>query len=166
MIVDKLMLFSVLFLLGLGKCFSQTSSLQIAYDNVGNRITRQIIVSFQKRDTLSSFDTIPSLDTLILAKGDSALSSQNEIENRVKLLNGSVSIFPNPVSNILNVEFSGDDSPEYRFILFDIAGKIHREGQFSDSRASIDISELMVADYFLEIRTRTEKLVWKIIKQQ
>ena len=155
-IVFALMLFS----------FSRSSAqsfLSFSYDASGNRIKREITSTFQKRDTLSKNDTVPQLDTALQSPLNNILPQTTEGE--VKLISGTISVYPNPVMSSLNIDIKGVDNTPFQAILFDLKGNILQTKEYEESRVEFDVSQLNTAMYFLEIRTNKEKIVWKIIKQ-
>ncbi|MHB0755150.1 T9SS type A sorting domain-containing protein [Polaribacter sp. M15] len=75
-------------------------------------------------------------------------------------LQSKFSVYPNPVSNILNLtNIEGD----FSFKVFDITGKILLNGTRKASN-KIDVSSLKKGLYFLEISSETIKSIKKIVK--
>ncbi len=87
--------------------------------------------------------------------------SSNEAENPVKILpNGStdlqqllpssVTVFPNPCSDHLVLEFDSDQLVNYQLI--DHLGKMSMEGSFASSKLSLDLSFLPEGTYLLRLQ--------------
>jgi hypothetical protein len=74
----------------------------------------------------------------------------------------SVQIFPNPTSNMFNVNIGKDISNPAYIILFDIQGKQVLKHTISSSQNQIDCSTLNSGVYFYEIMLDSEKVSGKI----
>jgi len=79
-----------------------------------------------------------------------------------------VTMFPNPVENSLNINLESVPEMNYRFVLYDVAGKQVKEiEELSSKTISIDTSDLQKGIYFLMILNdkgmvqKTEKIIKK-----
>ena len=79
---------------------------------------------------------------------------------------GKVSIFPNPSSNVLNLDMIGVNSSVYSFKLMNILGEvvysssIDTEGDYSDI---LDISMLESSTYIIKIENEDHVFTEKIL---
>ncbi|MEX0967363.1 MAG: T9SS type A sorting domain-containing protein [Bacteroidia bacterium] len=73
-------------------------------------------------------------------------------------------IYPNPTSNILNIEISGKIPSEVNVTLYAADGRNLLDHQFAGTEARLDISHLKKGVYFLEINSETERTIKKVIK--
>jgi len=85
-------------------------------------------------------------------------------ENETQLLN--VSVYPNPASNLLFIEFKerqGNTTIE----IFDVAGKIVKAGAFLNSQkyTGIPVADLAKGLYLVRIRTGAGSVTKKFIKE-
>ena len=78
----------------------------------------------------------------------------------------SVTVFPNPTTNILTLQFSEFTFPNASFQLIDQAGKIILEKKISEVSTSLNISNEAAGIYYLSINSETKSLgTFKIIKR-
>lgn len=78
----------------------------------------------------------------------------------------SVSIYPNPTSNILSVVLENQYPQSLTFKLFSSTGQALMSGKGKGNSLSIDLFSLPVGLYYLEIMTDGfEKIVKKVVKQ-
>lgn len=82
-----------------------------------------------------------------------------EKEIRQKIEQKKLSVFPNPVTNILYID--AKDNKEYYYQIYNMAGQMVKKGKFNDKKA--DLSTLTTGSYF--VRINNSKSVVKIIKQ-
>ncbi|MBF6608994.1 MAG: T9SS type A sorting domain-containing protein [Flavobacterium sp.] len=74
----------------------------------------------------------------------------------------TISIFPNPVTNLLNVS-SSTVMDSYK--LYDVSGRLVKSAQLSGSAANqIDVSSLMSGSYILKLKSGDETVTRKFIK--
>ncbi|MEX0811038.1 MAG: T9SS type A sorting domain-containing protein [Chitinophagales bacterium] len=82
-------------------------------------------------------------------------------------LSSSISVFPNPVSNILILEMDDFPASELTYQLFDLQGKLLISNEINDRQTQIDITELPLASYILRVvKDRKNIQSFKIIKNQ
>jgi hypothetical protein len=81
-------------------------------------------------------------------------------------LNISVSVFPNPTTNSLTLQFSDYNNENLSYLLFDMNGKLLINGQVTDKYLQINMASLPAATYFINIINQENKKVqsFKIIK--
>jgi hypothetical protein len=77
----------------------------------------------------------------------------------------SVSAFPNPANDFLQLEVESEDSQDLSYRLFDFSGKLLENKRITSNNTGIDISNLVPATYFLKVMRRNKEVkVFKIIK--
>lgn len=77
------------------------------------------------------------------------------------LFNNLVSLFPNPVSNILNVNVN-DNMVDQKYTITDILGKLIVEGKLNENSSSINVENLSKGVYFIKV---AENKAIKFIKK-
>ncbi len=93
-----------------------------------------------------------------------------EITNLATVESGSlgrgIKIYPNPVSDILVVEFDYSILDNYDYNIFDMQGKLIQKGHISSSKYQLDLDSLPVSVYVFQI-LQNNKLIksFKIIKK-
>jgi hypothetical protein len=80
----------------------------------------------------------------------------------VELLNKGIKIYPNPFSELLNIEVSHKDHIEY--LLTTVDGKVIKKDKFME-RYKIDTKKLASGTYFLIIKDKDQYESFKIIKK-
>jgi hypothetical protein len=80
----------------------------------------------------------------------------NQLENKIR-------IFPNPASDIINVNFF-NTIPKAKVIIFNISGKLILLKEIDDNFNQINISELSKGIYFMKIETNETTVTKKVIK--
>ena len=117
------------------------------YDNAGNRIQRQIV--------LSSKRTVITDDNVLNQLTDDELNAQKIV------------IYPNPVKSSLTINVSVKRNGFFcTYKLMDNSGKILRTGEINQSgEYSIQMEGYTPSLYFLVLQYDTEYLSYKIIKQ-
>ncbi|MDP4826067.1 MAG: T9SS type A sorting domain-containing protein [Flavobacteriales bacterium] len=78
----------------------------------------------------------------------------------------SLSAFPNPTMNNLTLQLSELTSENMVYQLFDMQGKLIHEQQIVALQTQIDMSQLLMATYFLHVfnQDKTKSQSFKIIK--
>jgi len=90
------------------------------------------------------------------------LQSIHDAVNEVSLIKNEITIFPNPVKDILNIS-STISSSKYVYSIADIQVKIILQGIFTSSQ--IDISALKNGNYFLILNDDKNRAVKKFVKE-
>ena len=85
-----------------------------------------------------------------------------EVFDIPNLLYSEVNIYPNPVKDILNVSYSGQE--QISWYLTDIRGRV-LDSDINYDLWKIDTSKLYSGIYFLNIKNNNQELIYKIIKQ-
>jgi hypothetical protein len=80
----------------------------------------------------------------------------------VELLNKGIKIYPNPFSELLNIEVSHKDHIEY--LLTTVDGKVINKDKFKE-HYKIDTKKLASGTYFLIIKNKNQSESFKIIKK-
>ncbi len=80
-------------------------------------------------------------------------------------INLSLKAFPNPVSNILNLEIMNFENQELTYQLFDLNGRLLSSKKIQQSMTEISTADLPPATYFLRIIDQDKPLKsFKIVK--
>lgn len=123
--------------------YSQT--ITYTYDESGNRIKREIIMSQKNIPSQAGIDNIPS---------------------EAKLSGREIRIYPNPTKGILKVEIfgymSGDNG---RMMLYSLSGQTIAYMDIDSSVTIFDISTAQNGVYILQISLNGKSSSWKIIKE-
>jgi hypothetical protein len=136
--------------------FSQSPShVEFAYDDAGNRTTRQVI--YLKS---TEVDTMQQLKETALPQVADSVEYTSNIGSR------EVSIFPNPTRGLLTIamEITNDDSP-VKLELFSLAGESILQQQIRSSKTSVDLSAQPPGTYLLKISSATGGQTWKVVKE-
>lgn len=122
------------------------------YDANGNRVTRKIDMS---KSSVAELDT--------LNYDEDQLKEQLSFDT--ELGSTSVSFFPNPVKQWLNIEVSGEKSMTIgEYTILSNNAKVLKTGSLqSDNR--IDFKDYPAGLYLLQIEIDHKKQTWKIIKE-
>jgi hypothetical protein len=81
-------------------------------------------------------------------------------------LNISLTAFPNPTTNILNLQISDYNNEKLSYQLYDMGGKLLSNGKITAQQTQINTSSLPPATYFINVVNQENKKVqsFKIIK--
>lgn len=86
--------------------------------------------------------------------------------NETKSHESSVSLYPNPVSDVLFVDFNQDEFSGSSFKLYDAQGKLIKQGSFSQKKNELNFSMLPTSVYIMQIfREGSAIKSFKIIKK-
>lgn len=78
----------------------------------------------------------------------------------------SMSVYPNPASNEVNINFNGTYKGTASLIMTDVLGRVVYQSQISTaSPAVVSVGELPSGIYFLTLQTNNGKTVQKIVKE-
>jgi hypothetical protein len=143
----KILLFSM-FALFANAAVAQT--VQFAYDEAGNRISR-IVISTASGSTLRSEGSEPDA-TLLL---EEQLAAGLEVK-----------IYPNPTDGLLQVEISGMEAGETaQLALFDLNGQKLLQTAATSLFTPVDMSKYPAGIYALQLTVRGKPTDYKIVKQ-
>ena len=73
-------------------------------------------------------------------------------------------LYPNPVNNILHIEYTGKQSKEVTIEILDLQGRVLQSCSFQNRKAIMDISNLNVGIYICRLYGNSEVIVRKFIK--
>ena len=80
----------------------------------------------------------------------------------------NISIFPNPVSNELNISFKNKNNSEYTFEVYSINGKLIQADKNTNAFGSVkklDVSNLSSGFYLLKVINENQSSVIKFVKK-
>ena len=88
------------------------------------------------------------------------------LEVKEPIRNISLSVFPNPTVNHLNLQISDYNQEKLSYFLFDLQGKLIKDGKIKAKQTQISTSGLPSATYILYIRNKNKQNLqsFKIIK--
>jgi len=131
------------------KCFGQETYTKIfSYDQNGNRIRYELLLSKADKGSNSIEDT-------------PYMSSATDT-----LIDLAIQIFPNPTNDKVFVSSIGNEtSKTVKAVLMTSTGSVLEEKQLVNSMESLDLTAKATGLYFLEISTDKAKHLWKIIKR-
>jgi glucose/arabinose dehydrogenase len=90
----------------------------------------------------------------------------DQVVGTMPLGSGAVKVYPNPVSELLTIEYENIAGQELRLKLFDGQGRqVNTSTRVEDTKRMIDVSTLSKGFYYLLIQTNTNYIVRKIFKQ-
>ena len=92
------------------------------------------------------------------------LDATNLLATDVNSFNNSIKLFPNPVSDILNIDNSTDSSIS-KVSIYSLSGALIKQMNSESSIQSIPVSELQAGLYFVKIQMNDEVKNLKFIKQ-
>jgi hypothetical protein len=94
-----------------------------------------------------------------------ATASTTTLQNNIYNEDFQVSFYPNPATNVLNINKGILTDKDYRFSIYDIQGKKVLEQQFSNSLLieQINISQLNIGMYLGVLETNNNKITKKIV---
>ena len=75
----------------------------------------------------------------------------------------NVSISPNPVNEILNVNL--ESSSKYNYEIFDVTGRLISDGSFEDKAMNLNVSQYQSGVYYLSVFNGSGSRVVKFVKQ-
>lgn len=81
--------------------------------------------------------------------------------------NLSITVFPNPTTSILNLHVGDYYGQQWTYRLYDIQGRQLNSGQIANEQTEIDIQNLSVATYLIDILNTENQIVksYKIVKK-
>jgi hypothetical protein len=127
-------------------CYGQTTIVTYAYDDSGNRTSRTLTVS----------------KSLLIPK-DSILVDTVKINEQ--LGEKSITVYPNPVREEVNVEINGyDENVKGSIILIDQSGRTLINQPYISSRNTYNLTRYAKGIYFMVIRIGTSKTQYTIIR--
>ena len=79
--------------------------------------------------------------------------------------NQTISIYPNPVNNLLNIDYGGDQKDLIQIRITDITGKTLITKEITNGQSQVNVSHLNKGTYILRITSRSETTNKKFIKK-
>ena len=148
-------------------------NIHFQYDASGNRVKRWIsqpIAPPQNNPSANNNTAIADdVNSLALSKGEG--TNSNSIQGgelaSSKLLTSDIKVFPNPVQDKLNVQFTGSaDAEGCSLQIYDGAGKLFsREAELKNNN-EINMQQAKTGTYFLIIINKEGKrMYWKLVKE-
>ncbi len=80
-------------------------------------------------------------------------------------LNSNLQVFPNPTTNEITVNFTGDFTSDFKLTVIGLDGKTHYSAKMSSSFQHVDISELPAGMYTIVLENDNTVMTEKIIKK-
>ncbi|MCX6232101.1 MAG: hypothetical protein NTZ33_11210 [Bacteroidetes bacterium] len=132
-----------------------------SYDANGNREHRWIVQPIAPPQN----NLITNNSNSVEADIKSLCLSQNN--NDKKMSEGDIRLFPNPVKQILNLQFTGNSSSEgCSLLLYDGTAKLFYSTVSLSNLTAIDMQEIKAGSFFAVLVTKEGKrLFWKMVKQ-
>jgi hypothetical protein len=167
---NKRLKLSAALLLGLGLTGLQAQTMYVKESN-GTQ-TAYALSNIKKMSFSSGNFTVTKTDN---TNGVYALNNlryfnftdlSTNIEEPLSVQKQMLNVYPNPVTNVLNIDLTGTIQEEGTLIIFNFEGKAELNRQVSNKGVlSLDISHLPKGLYFCRYANVTETRTVKIIKQ-
>lgn len=143
---------AILLLLTVSAFAQQALPRQYEYDAMGNKVFRKVV---RLKSAIS--DTIPT------TQGLGTLQQQKDTFSD-KIGNYAVTIYPNPTSGTITVQFEHSvTNGQYK--ISSLAGHILQQSTFSSSSIKVDLSSYPAGIYLLNVKMDGVEETWKIIKK-
>ena len=145
-------------------------NIHFQYDASGNRVKRWISqpIAPPQNNPSANNNTVISDDVNSLISSNTSTSLNNPASTSLsKLTEGDIKVFPNPVQDKLNVQFTGSaDAEGCSLQIYDGAGKLFsREAELKNNN-EINMQQAKTGTYFLIIINKEGKrLYWKLVKE-
>lgn len=125
---------------------AQTQKVIFEYDGAGNRVLRKIGVG-----KITKSDTLFKSDSLFAHLHDAPING--------------LRVYPNPASEIVNIEFTTLPDNKVEFVLSDMNGRLIERGKISITLTPLNVQHLGKGTYILQVISGEEKERFKIVKQ-
>jgi len=79
------------------------------------------------------------------------------------LSENNVSLFPNPATNLLNIEFENYNNEIIGMEIFDITGKLIKNNQLTNSKSKISLDNMQKGVYFIKLVNGTTSKSHKLV---
>jgi hypothetical protein len=159
-LILKLGILGIILLISSG-ITAQDDYVEYSYDANGNRYLREYFVVDLLTDSTEVTDTtdLKKLLTNQYNFKDGSTNSQTTIGST------QIKVYPNPVSAIINIEFSNYPSNiEPKIELYSQSGTVLLSKEKLKGSNQLDFSHLSPSTYLLLISIGDERAIWKIIK--
>jgi hypothetical protein len=140
----KQLLFIALLMLGVLTTLQAQQTIEYGYDPNGNRIYRHVVT---------------------IGGANHAKQFQEPVAEET---NGAqtVVIYPNPTKGIFSIGITGLESDKQNgYTLFDLSGKIIKQGVLTSDRTSVDVTWNAAGIYLLDVNLGGNITRWKVVKQ-
>ena len=144
--MKQVILVLFLMLCALIRVDAQTQTVLFGYDAAGNRNLRQIDVK-----KLTKSDTLSKADSLFAELPDAPING--------------LRVYPNPVWEIVNIEFTTLPETRVEFTMSDMNGRLIEQGSINAVITPLNLQSLGKGTYLLLIKAGAENEKFKIIKQ-
>lgn len=106
---------------------------------------------------------------LLMIDNDETYKYSNLIAVEITGVNGELSVYPNPATNEITMDFEFYELADGKLFVYDLLGEVVREKDIHATRGrnrkNIDISMLSAGTYFCEVRIGAFTIIEKITKQ-
>jgi hypothetical protein len=105
---------------------------------------------------------------VVSATAPNARTAASEL-NKEPMLHESVNVFPNPATDIVNIELANENSADIEFKVFDArSGRLYKDDRLQKSgnklSHKINLMQLPIGSYIIEVKQGTESTFHKIVK--
>ena len=88
-----------------------------------------------------------------------------EVDNE-SIMEKKILLYPNPVSDFLNIDFGKENFHNSNYVLFDSQGKLIKSGNFSQQKTELNMTTLPTSVYIIQIFQDKKNIkTFKIIKK-
>ena len=130
--------------------------------NLGLLPAGNYTLNFKTYRTSSPTVCVNKIDSTAIIDTSFTISSNVGINSNIKS-NDFISIYPNPITDKLNIEF--ENSQEIKFSIMNSLGQVVYISGDKSPRQEIDLSFLEAGIYYLKIQSNSEQKTIKLIKQ-
>lgn len=168
--MKKTITFLMMFML-LQIAASAQTVIRYEYDYNGNRYQRWMGPPHQvappHNSNTNNTTVAEDVNYLLHADSLSMAAGATATANEVRLTEGDIKVFPNPVQEKLNVQFKGTATPEGCSLqLFDGSGKLFYSEGSMKTLTEINMQQAKTGVYFLVVVDKEGKrLYWKLVKE-
>jgi hypothetical protein len=86
--------------------------------------------------------------------------------SELKDLDFSISVFPNPTSDMLKIKVTKENVSGLQYLLFDINGKLIFQKNLESNETDVPVHQLAIGYYIIKVQAGTKELkTFKIIKE-
>jgi hypothetical protein len=102
---------------------------------------------------------------LIVLNGFQLYKNPESVTEKINIASNTVSVYPNPASEVLRVGFQSEDIDNVSFSIIDITGKtlLRNTSQVVSKRMDVDISSLQKGTYFIKVSQKEDQIVKKFV---
>jgi hypothetical protein len=105
---------------------------------------------------------------VVSATAPNARTAASEL-NKELMLHEAVNVFPNPATDIVNIELANENSADIEFKVFDArSGRLYKDDRLQKSgnklSHKINVMQLPIGSYIIEVKQGTESTFHKIVK--